>query len=158
MSGHVFQAVMAAPGFSIGVACNDSAITLIEYLPPGPVQPARHPLAQTAVAQLHNWLQNPDTVFDLPLAPAGTAFQQRVWQAICAIPRGETRRYGDLSRQLVSAPRAVGGACGANPYPIVVPCHRVVASSGLGGFAHARSGLLLEIKHWLLRHEGALPD
>ena len=75
---------------------------------------------------------------DLPMAPAGSEFQRRVWQVMIDIPPGETVTYGDVARQLGSAPRAVGGACGANPIPILTPCHRVVGSNGgLGGYSGA---------------------
>ena len=90
------------------------------------------------------------------LARTGTPFRQRVWAAISAIPRGRTATYGALAAQLGSAPRAVGQACGANPFPLIVPCHRVTAASGLGGFANAHDGWLLDVKRWLLAFEGAL--
>jgi len=93
--------------------------------------------------------------FDLPLDPAGTDFQKRVWQALVAIPCGEVRSYGHIARMVGSAgaARAVGGACGQNPLPIVVPCHRVIASSGsLGGFSPLAGGI--EVKKRLLRIEG----
>ena len=90
----------------------------------------------------------------MPLAPAGSGFRQRVWQAMQAIPVGETRSYGALARALGSAPRAVGGACGANPIPILIPCHRVVAGGGLGGYS---GGAGLATKIALLKLEGALP-
>lgn len=76
-----------------------------------------------------------DPFADLPLNPAGTPFQRRVWAAMQAIPRGQTRRYGDLARDLRSSPRAVGIACGVNPIPIIIPCHRVTGSGGLGGYS-----------------------
>jgi methylated-DNA-[protein]-cysteine S-methyltransferase len=91
----------------------------------------------------------------LATAPAGSPFQRRVWQAISAIPAGRTRTYGEIAAELGSAPRAVGGACRANPYPLLVPCHRVVGASGLGGFAGDVSGRLIAVKRWLLAHEGA---
>ncbi|MBI4756713.1 MAG: methylated-DNA--[protein]-cysteine S-methyltransferase [Betaproteobacteria bacterium] len=146
------QAVVAAPGFALGVRCTGSHITEIRFLPPQPEMPATTPLAAEAASQLRAWLADPDFAFDLPLAAAGTAFQNRVWGQVLAIPRGATRSYGELARALDSAPRAVGQACGANPYPVVVPCHRVVAAGGTGGFAHSREGPLLDIKHWLLAH------
>ena len=94
--------------------------------------------------------------FGLPLRPSGTAFQRRVWAQIAAIPNGQTHTYGELAKALKNAPRAVGQACGANPYPLVVPCHRVVATGGgLGGFARERGGFLLDVKRWLLKHEGS---
>ncbi len=92
---------------------------------------------------------------DLPLAPRGTDFQRRVWHALRAIAPGATRTYGDLARELGTSARAIGGACRANPCLIAVPCHRVVAKDGLGGFAGDISGRRLEVKRWLLRHESA---
>lgn len=88
------------------------------------------------------------------LLPCGTPFQQRVWQALQQIPPGETRRYGELAEQLGSSARAVANACRANPLPILIPCHRVVSASGMGGYMGERDGPALEIKRWLLHHEG----
>jgi len=154
-----WQAVVAAPGFYLGVHCNDDEITGIHFLEPQAEVAPRSPLAQEAVRQLRLWLADPGHVFTLPLAPAGTHFRRKVWQQIAAIPPGATRTYGDIAKAVGSAPRAVGGACGANPYPVVVPCHRVVAADkgfndGLGGFARERGGFLLDVKRWLLAHEG----
>lgn len=150
-----YQAVIAAPGFALGLRCNEAEITAIEFLEPRAELVATTRLAQEAARQLRCYVHNPGFVFALPLAPAGTPFQRLVWAQISAIPHGETRTYAALAQALQSAPRAVGGACGANPYPLVVPCHRIIASGGgLGGFARQRSGLLLDIKQWLLVHEG----
>ena len=149
-----YQAVVAAPGFALGVRCCDDEVTAIEFLEPQPEQAPTTPLAAEAVRQLHAYLNDPAFAFELPLRPAGTAFQRRVWAEIAAIPSGQTHTYGQLARSLRNAPRAVGQACGANPYPVVVPCHRVVATGGgLGGFARERGGFLLDIKRWLLQHE-----
>ncbi|MBW8270462.1 methylated-DNA--[protein]-cysteine S-methyltransferase [Caldovatus aquaticus] len=95
------------------------------------------PLLRRAAAQLQDYFDGLRTGFDLPLSPAGgTPFRRRVWAALRAIPPGETRSYAALARQLGSAPRAVGQACGANPIPILIPCHRVVAADGsLGGYS-----------------------
>ena len=129
----------------------------IQFLPPDAApEIASDALAESFIAQIEHYLADPRHVFSLPLAPCGTAFQQRVWQAIRSIPAGHTRHYGELAQALASAPRAVGQACGANPFPLITPCHRVLAKSGLGGFAHAQDGWLLDTKRWLLRHEGAL--
>lgn len=107
-----------------------------------------------AVAQIQDWFDDPRTVFDLPLAPHGTAFQQRVWAALRAIPPGETRSYGELAALLGSAARAVGQANGANPIPILIPCHRVLAARGaLGGYS---GGDGPPTKLWLLNHERRL--
>ncbi len=86
--------------------------------------------------QLQDYFDGLRTSFDLPLAPHGTAFQRRVWHALCAIPPGETRSYIDVARVLASGPRAVGQANGRNPIPIIIPCHRVVAADGsIGGYS-----------------------
>jgi methylated-DNA-[protein]-cysteine S-methyltransferase len=88
------------------------------------------------------------------VAPAGTPFQRRVWQRLSAIPAGETLTYGALARELGTSARAVGGACRTNPIPLVIPCHRVVATNGLGGYSGERGGDWLAKKRWLLAHEG----
>lgn len=159
-----YQAVVATPfgGVAIrtaGVGTEDECVAEILYLPHG-VQP-RAPqdrLAREAVRQVERYLADPAAAFALPLEPAGTAFQRRVWDAISAIPSGRLRTYGDLARALHSGARAVGQACGANRYPLAIPCHRVVSSSGLGGFANNDAGFHLEIKRWLLAHEGVAPS
>jgi methylated-DNA-[protein]-cysteine S-methyltransferase len=149
-----FDAVIRAPFGALGIRSTDQAVTEIRFLPPGtPALAARRPPAQAAANALARWLDDPTHALDLPLAACGTAFQRRVWAAIRAIPLGQLRTYGALSAELDSAARAVGQACGANPSPIVVPCHRVVGRQALGGFAHARDGFLIETKQWLLRHE-----
>ena len=104
----------------------------------------------TAAAQLTEYFAGQRRAFDLPLAPRGTPFRQKVWRAMLDIPYGETRSYGDVARALESGPRAVGGACGANPLPVIVPCHRILAAAGLGGYS-GRGGL--EVKQFLLRLE-----
>lgn len=93
------------------------------------------------------------TAIDVKKAQIGTAFQQRVWQAIGEIPFGKTSTYSDIANKIGSGPRAVANACGANQLPILVPCHRVVAKNGLGGFMQGADGGLA-IKKWLLKHEG----
>jgi methylated-DNA-[protein]-cysteine S-methyltransferase len=151
-----FNAVLPAPTFCLGLRCSDDEITEIVYLEPRAEIKPQTLLAKEAVRQLRTYLKDPAFKFSLPLAPAGTAFQRKVWQGIAAIPSGETLTYGDLAASIHSGPRAVGNACGANPYPLVVPCHRVVAANqGLGGFARQRGGFLLDVKRWLLRHEGS---
>ena len=110
------------------------------------------PLLEKARAALERYLLGDAESFDLPLEPAGTAFQIRVWQAMRHIPAGEVRTYGALATELSSGARAVGTACGANPIPILIPCHRVVAANGLGGYSGDGG---LATKTALLRLEGA---
>lgn len=155
MIAHPYQAIVAAPGFALGISSTDEEITGIEFIEPQPELAPTNPLAAEAVRQLRAYLADPAFVFGLPLQPAGTTFQRRVWEQISAIPPGRVETYGQLAKNLKNAPRAVGQACGANPYPLVVPCHRVVAAGGgLGGFNRHGGGFLLEVKRWLLRHEG----
>ncbi len=161
MRALAYQAVVYQPKlasvFALGLRCNADEIFSIEFLAPCAELAPETPLAKEAVRQLRAYLKDPAFEFGLPLMPAGTPFQRRVWEGIAAIPSGETRTYGELAQAIHSGPRAVGNACGANPYPLVVPCHRVVASGGgLGGFGRGGGGLLLEIKRWLLAHEGGL--
>ncbi len=151
---HAFQAVVAAPGFCLGVRCDDEEVVGLAFLPPCPEVEPDNALAAEVARQLRAYLAAPDFAFSLPLRPAGTQFQRRVWERIAAILGRATRTDGDLARRLKAAPRAVGQACGAEPCPVVVPCHRVVAAGGgLGGFARQGGGFLLDVKRWLLAHE-----
>lgn len=102
--------------------------------------------------QLDDYFDGKRDSFDLPLAPAGTDYQRRVWQALCAIPSGSTCTYADIARSVGGSPRAVGGANGRNPIPIIIPCHRVVATTGIGGYS---GGEGLPTKRFLLALEGA---
>jgi len=98
------------------------------------------------------------TLADLNIELDGTDHQKRVWAVLKKIPLGQVRTYADVAKEISSSPRAVGNACRANPVPLLVPCHRVVAKNGLGGFAGQTSGRKLDIKEWLLKHEGRFGD
>lgn len=104
--------------------------------------------------QLDAYFQESDFRFSLPLHLSGTEFQQRVWRRLCRIKPGEVRTYGEIARDLGSSPRAVGNACRRNPVPVVVPCHRVVGATGIGGYSGATEGGKLDVKRWLLAYEG----
>lgn len=101
--------------------------------------------------QLNAYFDGDLETFDLPLAPDGTAFQRKVWEAMQAIPFGDVKTYGAIAKEIGSAARAVGMACGANPIPVLIPCHRVVAGNSLGGYS-GEGGL--GTKQHLLEHEG----
>lgn len=119
----------------------------------GPPDGPQTPLLRRAADQIQEYFAGSRREFDLPLAPAGSDFQRAVCDLMRAIPFGETRSYGDLAKDLGVAPQPVGQACGGNPIPILIPCHRVLASDGgLGGFS-AKGGVETKVK--LLRHEGA---
>jgi methylated-DNA-[protein]-cysteine S-methyltransferase len=108
---------------------------------------------QSVLKALESFFKKSNNTFDFPLHTKGTEFQQRVWKALQKIPRGEVRTYQDLANQLKTSPRAVGNACRANPIPVIIPCHRVVAKNGIGGFSGKTSGSKISIKEWLLNHE-----
>ena len=86
----------------------------------------------------------------------GSDFQKRVWSELTKIPLGETRTYGEIANKLNSGPRAVGNACRKNPIQIIIPCHRVVSAKSIGGYAGETDGQQLDIKRWLLIHEGVV--
>ncbi len=149
-----WDAVIEFPIMKVGVSTRNDRVVEICYLPSSTAVIApRNPLAERAARQLERYRADPDARFDLPLLIEGSPLQRAVWEAMCSIPRGQTRTYGDLAQQLGAEARAVGQACGDNRLPIVIPCHRVVAANGIGGFAHATEGFLIETKRWLLRHE-----
>jgi methylated-DNA-[protein]-cysteine S-methyltransferase len=110
-------------------------------------------LLAEAARQLEAYFAGRLSHFDLPLHLAGSDFERRVWAQMQTIPYGKTRSYGDLAEAIGSAPRAVGGACGKNPIPIVIPCHRVLSKTGLGGYSGAGG---VDTKQTLLALEGAL--
>jgi len=149
-----YQAKLPVPFGVLGIRCTGEALTGIDFLPVSEKpQCATSAFAETVCEQLLRYLENPDAQFSVPLELNGTAHQKKVWQAMLAIPRGQTRSYGEIAAELKSCAQAVGQACGANPIPVIVPCHRIVGKTGLGGFAHHTSGTPLDIKRWLLAHE-----
>ena len=150
-----YQAKFLTPFAVLGIRTAGELLAEISYLPRGvaTLTPLDR-LAERICRQIERYLDDPEFCFDLPLARQGTLFQRRVWRKIAAIDPGRTRSYGEIAREMGSSPRAVGQACGANPVPLVVPCHRVLAASGIGGFAHHQAGFHLSVKRWLLAHEG----
>ena len=154
-----FQACVRTPFATLGIEATDRHVIGIRFLAPSvaALMPKRNSIAHLACVQLQAYLDNPRFEFDLPLRFAGSRHRVSVWEAMQKIPAGKTRTYGDIARSLGSSARAVGGACGANPIPVVIPCHRVIAAGGaLGGFMGAKAeGFELGIKRWLLGHEGA---
>jgi methylated-DNA-[protein]-cysteine S-methyltransferase len=153
----LFSAIVPAPFGAIGIRTDAGSIRELVYLPPHfGEKEGRDAATAEAARQVAAYLADPDFVFTLPLPEVGTPFQRKVWAAISAIPRGSVRTYGDVARFIASAPRAVGQACGANWFPLIIPCHRVTAAGGLGGFSNHddENGFHLSVKRWLLAHEG----
>jgi methylated-DNA-[protein]-cysteine S-methyltransferase len=154
-----FQACLRAPFATLGITTTDTHVTGIRFLAPSApaLAPPRNSLAYLACLQIQSYLEDARFEFDLPLRLSGSRHQLEVWEAMQRIPAGKVRTYGELASDIKSSARAVGGACGANPIPLVVPCHRVIAANrAIGGFMGQRGeGFELSIKRWLLEHEGA---
>lgn len=149
---------IVTPMGAVALTWEGDVLTGVDLDPPN-VEGADAMLPEAVATQLDAYFEDGSRGFDLKLHLNGTYFQRRVWKALQEIPPGVAVTYGDLASQLRTGARAVGGACRANPCPIIVPCHRVVASNGLGGFAGDTSGRKLDAKRWLLRHEGVtLPN
>jgi methylated-DNA-[protein]-cysteine S-methyltransferase len=152
----------ATPFAVLGILSRGVVLTGVRYLPPGtpPVAPLDH-VAEWACREIDRYLADPEYLFTVPYRLDGTLFQRRVWheiEGLCGVNcRLKTNTYGEIAARLRSSARAVGGACGANPVPLFVPCHRVLAAGGrLGGFMGGREDFPLTVKRWLLRHEGLL--
>lgn len=117
---------------------------------PGPTGAAQKRVA----TELTCYFSDPRTPLKWPLQIDGSDYQLRIWRALCKIPVGRVKTYGQLAQEVGGSPRSVGNACRQNPIPIYIPCHRVVASQGIGGFAGQTRGQRITLKRWLLEHEG----
>jgi methylated-DNA-[protein]-cysteine S-methyltransferase len=137
----------------ITVAATEDAITAVAWMDGSNSEPSA--LLCEAARQLRAYFERRLTDFDLPLMPAGSPFERRLWGVMQRIPYGQTRCYGELAIEVGSAPRAVGRACGRNPIPIIIPCHRVLSRNGLGGYS---GGTGLTTKRILLGLERAVPN
>lgn len=120
-----------------------------------PLKTTTHPLAKSVEKQLAAYFQQAQTIFHIPITLHGTPYQQKVWQRLQQIPLGSTVTYGQLAKELNTSAQAIGNACRANPIMLIIPCHRVLSATGLGGYAGATEGSLLDTKRWLLQHENA---
>ena len=151
------QAVVNLPFGPVGIRMQRGRLIEVDYLDDeSPDYREDTEGLDQVIGAIERYLDDPKTGFEFDMELEGTPFQRRVWQALREIPAGQTLTYGQLAERLGTGARAVGNACRANPCPLVVPCHRVVASNGLGGFAGERTGRKLAVKRWLLEHEGRL--
>ena len=150
-----YDCVLDSPLGRLGVRYRDERVTQLDYAAPAvPLKAATTAFGRRVTSQLQAFFAHPEHRFTLPLDMQGTVFQCRVWDALMQIPAGETLTYGELAARLCSGARAVGNACRRNPVSIIVPCHRVVAAAGIGGYSGSTGGRELDRKHWLLAHEG----
>lgn len=148
-----FDAVIAAPFGAVGIKVEHDYLTGLRLMPqPQATFCADQPFAQHAALTVQRYLADASVPLDLPFVLQGTPFQQRVWRVMQEIPLGEIWTYGELAVRVHSGPRAVANVCGANLLPLLIPCHRIVAKQGLGGFMQGEAQGL-DIKRWLLQHE-----
>jgi len=154
----VIEAPFGCLGIETEMVDGSLMVSKIDYLPARTtLTKPQNQLAKEAAKQCNAYFQNPHHQFDLPLKPRGTEHQSQVWKCVLEIPVGKTTTYGKIAQKIKSGARAVGTACGANPYPLVTPCHRVVSAQGLGGFMKEDApGFYRQIKIWLLQHEGVI--
>ena len=155
-----YQASIRTPYAHLGIRMRDSRLVAIDFIhAKREIKPVDAEAADIC-ERLRRYLDEPMSSArdDIPCAAEGTTFQHKVWSALRKIPPGKTVTYGELAQQLGTSARAVGNACRTNPIPVVVPCHRVVSASGLGGYAGATRGDPVRFKTWLLQREGVLAD
>jgi methylated-DNA-[protein]-cysteine S-methyltransferase len=150
-----YDMVLGSPVGRFGICLYGERVTRVDYLPATRVlMPATSRFGDRVTRDFESYFKTAGYRFSVPVEMTGTTFQQRVWQALMDIPAGEVRTYGELASRLGSGARAVGNACRQNPVSIIVPCHRVVSATGMGGYAGETRGRALDRKHWLLEHEG----
>ncbi|MCP5142068.1 MAG: methylated-DNA--[protein]-cysteine S-methyltransferase [Gammaproteobacteria bacterium] len=148
-----YTAVIDSPIGAIGVVTDAGVLVGLDFAAGKELLSPGDAFGTEVARQVAAYFADPGFRFDLPFREQGTEFQKKVWAALRTIPRGGPVSYGELARRLGTAARAVGGACRANPIPLLTPCHRVVSASGIGGFHGDAQGGWVNAKHWLLAHE-----
>ena len=147
------QLVLDTPIGKVSFLTNDQFIHQVDlYTEEADSQPVDQ-LTETIAQQVSDYFSGTRQSFDLPIKVSGSEFRQKVWHALTKIPYGKTLTYGQLASQLSSSARAIGGACRHIPTPLIVPCHRIVAAQGIGGFSGAVEGARVNTKQWLLNWE-----
>lgn len=147
-----YRVLIHTPIGDLGVHLQDDCLERIDFL--GTHGRTEYGAKDSIAQLLKDYFHYPRTRLEWPLLDPPTLFQQRFRQALLLISAGKVVTYGELAKQLQTSPRALAQACRANPVPLIVPCHRVVAHDGLGGFSGSRQGWPLMVKRWLLTHEG----
>jgi len=152
-----YDFIIDSPLGKLGFCLQGERLTRLDYLTPASrTLPPSSRFGRRVARELERWFADPAFRFTIPVSAAGTPFQQRVWQALTRIPAGSVCTYGELAASLCTGARAVGNACRRNPVAILIPCHRVVAATGPGGYSGKTAGAELGRKRWLLEHEHSL--
>lgn len=154
-------ASFSSPIGKIGICITNDLFCGLELLPStAKIIPPSSAFTEKVESELQCYFRSPFDAkfkFTLPLNISGTPLQRAIWQELCAIPVGSVVAYGTLAKKLSTSPRVIGNACRCNPFPIIIPCHRVVGVNGLCGYAGDSEGVVggaIEKKRWLLQHEG----
>lgn len=148
------RSVIDTPIGKVEIIAIDKQVVRIDYLPAKSrlISP-QDPIGQKAAVGIQKYFSDPKTKFNLDFHLVGTDLQKKIWRFLLKIPVGKTITYGELAKKIETSPRVIGNACRRNPIPIVIPCHRVVAKNGIGGYGGKKGGAKLKIKKWLLKHE-----
>jgi methylated-DNA-[protein]-cysteine S-methyltransferase len=151
-----YQASIKTPFAHLGLCFRGNQLTAIDFIESDKEIKPCDKTAANVCSQIRRYIESPrmDKAFEIMCSIQGTPFQKKVWNELKKIPSGEVVTYGQLAKKLGTSARAVGNACRKNPIPLVIPCHRVVSSNGIGGYAGDTQGGLLQVKSWLLKHEG----
>ena len=149
----MYDAIIDTAVGKLGLRLNGTVLCRIDFDVNGAEFLSDNPNLQRLIAQLNGYFKQQRQQFSILLEATGSEFQKRVWHTLQKIPYGETRSYGELAMELNSSARAVGNACRRNPIPIVIPCHRVVAKSGIGGFSGQTNGVQIDRKQFLIKLE-----
>lgn len=147
------QLIITAPYGSVEIMLDDQQVHQIRSLPLSEPIRVNTDFAIEVEAALQDYFIDRNKPLTFSILQQGSEFQYRVWQYLTMIPNGETQSYGEVAEALDTGARAVANACRRNPTPIIVPCHRVVAANGLGGYAGKIEGFEVGVKEWLLAHE-----
>ena len=152
-----YQASIKTPFAHLGIMIIDNKLAAIDFIESKKEIKPADDSAVNVCNQIMRYLDNPraNESFDIACSYSTTPFQNKVWSELKKIPCGKLVTYGELAKKLGTSARAVGNACRQNPVPVVVPCHRVVSATGIGGYAGDTGGELLKIKSWLLKHEAS---
>ncbi|OQK16953.1 hypothetical protein AU255_03370 [Methyloprofundus sedimenti] len=144
------------PAGSLAIQMRGKLLCKLQWLLAPPLEAERGASPTALEQQLNHYWLTGKIAISTALLQQGTEFQHKVWRALSLIPLGQTRTYGELAKELDTSPRALANACRQNPFPVIIPCHRVLAMTGIGGYAGASTGKLVKIKAALLQHEKML--
>lgn len=153
----VYSLIVDSPIGKLGVKTSNQQVTGVDFLTKTtPLFHATDKFTTLITNQFHQYFSSKKFEFSLPYTLNGSEFQQQVLKAVATLPYGATFTYSELAAHLNTHPRAIGNACRRNPLPVIIPCHRIIAKGGNGGYAGQMSGELMAIKLWMINHEAKL--